>query len=284
MAHSRLYFRALRLARKRLGNPRAYNLCRRAYLVGLRVLRRVDEDDLRAFGRVPDRHGLVLDIGANGGQSAIALSFLMPDHRIHAFEPNPALVGEMRFLRRLLGGRFTYQIAALGDRPGTLSLHVPVMGKLPITTRASLLASEADAHAQTLRERYDMPVTIARHDVPVLAGDGCELQPDAIKIDVEGAELQVLMGLAETIARTRPTIMLERGTSMVACQGFLAPLGYRFAQRGREGELHERLDLPARNYFAVPRERWQEFVSGSGEADGGSPETSRLTHPTRHPA
>ena len=42
---------------------------------------------------------------------------------------------------------------------------------------------------------------------------------DLIKIDVEGAELQVLKGAAKTLARTKPTVIFEHGLGASDCYG-----------------------------------------------------------------
>jgi hypothetical protein len=45
---------------------------------------------------------------------------------------------------------------------------------------------------------------------PVFPLDDLELDPAFVKIDVEGSELQVLRGLAATLERSRPILMVER--------------------------------------------------------------------------
>ena len=54
--------------------------------------------------------------------------------------------------------------------------------------------------------------------------------PNVMKIDVEGAEVMVLQGAAETIKESRPTLFIEchsRDLTRDVCI-FLKPLGYRF--------------------------------------------------------
>ena len=57
------------------------------------------------------------------------------------------------------------------------------------------------------------------------------LAPAAVKIDVEGAELAVLAGARETLARHRPVVFLStHGPDVHAASlGFLRGLGYRVA-------------------------------------------------------
>jgi hypothetical protein len=52
---------------------------------------------------------------------------------------------------------------------------------------------------------------VAGGDLRVIAGDEALAQAkvDFIKIDVEGMEMQVLGGLAQTLARCRPVIFIE---------------------------------------------------------------------------
>ena len=56
------------------------------------------------------------------------------------------------------------------------------------------------------------------------------LQPDVLKIDVEGAELSVLKGALDTLRKSRPIILIEIHSEelLAACIAFLGPLGYEF--------------------------------------------------------
>jgi len=66
--------------------------------------------------------------------------------------------------------------------------------------------------------------------------------PDLIKIDCEGAEMQVLQGAAETLRKHRPVVHLEvhplLGVSETAVQEFLHSAGYAVEARRKGDEMH----------------------------------------------
>jgi len=75
---------------------------------------------------------------------------------------------------------------------------------------------------------------------------------DLVKIDVEGAEMSVLRGMAGTLTRFRPRLIIEIhpknlesfGTKPADVIGFVEGLGYRIAEIKRETTLSD--------YFFVP--------------------------------
>lgn len=239
--------------RRFISNPRIYGLARQAMLVGQYMLRRPDEPDLLAFACRRDRQGLAVDIGANGGQSAVALAFILPAHEIMSFEPNPALWPELDFVRRLLGPRFSYRKLGLGDRRASMALYVPQVGDLPITTRASLSREEAEAHCARLERETARKATIADLSVDIVPFDELGVAPDVVKIDVEGFELQVLRGMRATLAASRPILMLEANANDPECRAFLSALGYRFAYFDRKQRIFvDERPEGAGNWFALP--------------------------------
>ena len=67
---------------------------------------------------------------------------------------------------------------------------------------------------------------LATIDIQLRAFDSLELAPDIIKIDVEGAEPNVLRGMRTTLEKQRPLLLLERSTSFDTCQTILGEAGY----------------------------------------------------------
>jgi hypothetical protein len=70
----------------------------------------------------------------------------------------------------------------------------------------------------------------AAYPVPVVPLDALNLDPDVIKIDVQGTETEVVMGAIETLRRAQPAVIVERPSdafvSIVDRLG-LAPFGLR---------------------------------------------------------
>jgi FkbM family methyltransferase len=140
------------------------------------------------------------------------------------------------------------------------------------TQRGSALLHVADAgHAgqNTLEARFVYPEVKEAYseEVPVLAIDDAVREHHlekvhAIKIDVEGGEHNVVAGARETIARDRPTVILEMSGAAVepghparaGIEGLLGSLGYcLLAIDGETGTLRRTVDLtgPSENFLAA---------------------------------
>lgn len=242
--------------RRRMRQPRVYTLARRVMLLGQKLLRKPDEIDFVAFKALSNQKGLVVDIGANGGQSAVAFSFLLPQFEIMSFEPNPGLWPDLDFIGRILGRRFSYRKIGLGPSTDKMTLFIPQLDKLPVTTRASLDRDAAAAHCERLTKETGRRPEICETTVDIVPFDSLDLQPDIVKIDVEGYERQVLEGMTETLRRARPILLLEANEHDDACKALLAPLGYRFFFFDPVTKKLA-VDPPrrTRNWFAAPAHR-----------------------------
>ena len=125
--------------------PTAFYRARRIAVL-LRYYGRIIYDhDLLFVGRLAP-HPLLIDVGANAGQSALCMAMLRPDARIVSFEANADNIRDLTFVRRLLGDRYTYHHAGLSDRSGSAILHVPVVGRTPIPGEVIL--------SRPIRQRY----------------------------------------------------------------------------------------------------------------------------------
>jgi len=157
-----------------------------------------------------------IDVGAHEGSVLRELVRLAPAGRHIGFEPLPAM-------RTKLEAEFeplpNVQIrgTALSDGHGQATFH-------HVTT----------APGYSGLKRREMPAGEQVETITVATERLDDVLPEAfvpgfIKIDVEGAEMLVLRGGAETIARHRPTIVFEHGA------GGFEHYGYQ------PGDLHDLL-------------------------------------------
>ncbi|TYL39561.1 FkbM family methyltransferase [Natronococcus pandeyae] len=142
----------------------------------------------------------VFDIGANVGIYALALAADRPGRRIVAFEPGPAVVDRLRTNVRLNGleDRIDVHGCGIGDESAERPFYVSTYPELSAFDRAG--ASRWEASVAAVR-----PVPVRRLDD--LAADLPE--PDAIKVDVEGAAPAVIRGARETLERHEPVLFVE---------------------------------------------------------------------------
>jgi FkbM family methyltransferase len=155
---------------------------------------RSGEPELAVLAELVPSGGTAVDIGANQGVYAYALSGIAD--RVVAFEPNPDYAA---FARWMLRGRAEVHELALSDQPSRGILHVPLSDEGMVLHLAGSLKR---THAQ-FRHNKTYEVEIRTLDDFGLAN------VRFIKADVEGSEREVLEGARATLARDRPVILLE---------------------------------------------------------------------------
>jgi FkbM family methyltransferase len=159
---------------------------------------RGDRDDehlrlLLAFTLSPGAH--CIDVGAHQGNLLRHMMELAPAGRHLAYEPLPKLAAELatRFPQAEIRN------AALGDTAGeTTFVHVT---NRPAYSGFRRRALPADATTEEIR------VVVERLDDSLPDG----FHPEFVKVDVEGAELQVFRGARETLKRHKPMVWFEHG-------------------------------------------------------------------------
>ena len=173
----------------------------------------------------------IVDIGANiGYQTMLLASLVERSGLVVAVEPNPENIKLLEASRRVNGFDQVLVIqAAAGRRTGVLALNV------------------SHSNGMTAALPSDLDAIFAARPVACFALDDILPQDrplDFVKIDVEGAELNALIGLSKTIARDRPVIVSEFNPGMLPgisyCSGpeylcFLIAQGYRIGVIGQDG-------------------------------------------------
>jgi FkbM family methyltransferase len=151
------------------------------------------EPELRILQEIVPAGRTAIDVGANRGYYSYALSKIAS--RVEAFEPHPELA---RFARRKLGRNVRLHEVALSNQAGSAVFYIPQERK------------GIDAHYNaSLKKIYQFPhfvelrVQVSTLDAFAFADVGF------IKVDVEGADMEVIEGARQTIARDRPNMLIE---------------------------------------------------------------------------
>jgi FkbM family methyltransferase len=165
--------------------------------------------------------GVAMDIGANIGIYTISMAKEMgAKGEIWSFEPLPPNVKQVEdnLLLNNLNNARIYPIA-LGNENGTIALKL----------------SDDDMFASTVEVfSYESGKTL---DVAIKKLDTVWQEKNkpavsVIKIDVEGAEMDVLAGAVEVLKANKPVLLLEAATSdhFNQLSQWLSPFGYKAIQ------------------------------------------------------
>jgi len=224
------------------------------------------EDDFHLLSRL-GAVGLAIDIGGNWGQSIEALRWTCSPQRIVCVEPNPYLSGILssRYKAR---PEITILENAISDAPGEHDLFVPHYRGFVYDGLASLDKTSALEWLNEDRVAgFDHgKLSIEQHKVKIITLDSLNLQPDVVKIDVQGYELQVVKGGAETFTRWQPITIIETpNSSVVSLLADYGLLPFRYhADRLRRGDTSglNTVFLGSRD-----QERFKAFIEAGDQDD-----------------
>jgi len=168
---------------------------------------------------------VVVDIGANHGYFTLLAASLVGDAgHVVAFEPNPHVFDQLQthVVLNDLASRVSLQSCALGDRVGVAPLYVSQVpsnsGLSSLTPNPELLGTGGLSRAGTVMVRLD---TFDRF----LASSGLTTV-DLVKIDVEGAEAEVVAGMADALGRRAVRSLIMETTWESDAHRALCAAGY----------------------------------------------------------
>lgn len=172
---------------------------------------------------------LFMDVGANCGQSIISIKSVVPDAQIRSFEPTTFSFAIASRVARVFPDAQAFNFG-LSDRTMRLPIFTPVIDGLLVTPLTALDPSAFEPRGSMHKFLMEdiakgADVSLFAQEIDLMRGDDLNLAPHVVKIDVEGAELQVLAGLEETIGAHRPLIMTEKSDA-VGIARFLADFDY----------------------------------------------------------
>ncbi len=214
--------------------------------------------------------GTFVDVGVNVGQTLCKVKAIAPERAYVGFEPNSVCVHYVRQLTRLNELR-DVRIVPVGlsdkDEPTSLFLFQDTV---------------ADPAASMVSDFRPTDVTYDELIIPVFRFGTVEEKLrigrlGVVKVDVEGGEREVLLGMEHHINKDRPAVLIEilpihsdagRLTRQQDVEACFARMGYRFFRIGSgEGVLYcEPMtgpigmndDVELSNYIVLPKERSEE--------------------------
>lgn len=221
------------------------------------------------------KQGLFIDVGVNVGQTLIIFRTIAPDMQYVGFEPNPVCIS---YVSRLIEAN---------DFKNCVIVPVGLFNQDTIRKLYSFYESEVDSTASVITEfSRNQPVHHKQY-VPLFSFETIaptlDLKDDIaiIKIDVEGAELEVIEGLYQAISTYRPIVVVEilpvysnenqvRKRRQDRIEQILSNLDYKLSRVKKDSNhqyagLQEittigiHCDLDQCNYVALPEE-----LTGSG--------------------
>jgi FkbM family methyltransferase len=157
---------------------------------------RLEIEVARALIRPGD---LAVDAGANKGAYLYWLrQFVERTGSVLAYEPQPQLANYLQRACTAFGWSNVHvQSVALSNRAGKSTLHVPGSGISPgASLESSVLENVTGSRLECLVDTLD-------HQLVDRPG------PTFLKVDVEGHELALFEGAAETLRRHKPALLFE---------------------------------------------------------------------------
>lgn len=222
------------------------------------------EPELLGLADLVSPGSVCIDVGAAAGLYTVALSRLAGrTGQVHSVEP---LSFSHPVWTRLLGARearnVRHHAVALAAEPGSAAMSVPV-GRYGLVTGRSFVTQRSNGLGSNAEFAGQVTVAVSVDTLDSLCASARLTRLDFIKIDVEGAELQVLEGGQHAIESLRPDMLIEieaRHTQRYGYQpddvtGWLTERGYTMYswQRGWREAGGVRADT--RNYLFRPADR-----------------------------
>jgi FkbM family methyltransferase len=184
---------------------------------------------------------VLYDIGANVGYHAFIANLFITDGRVYSFEPMPvniSLFNEHLTLnkKRMLDHNISLLTFAISDKEKEVQFsnnEVATDGNTYITS------------SQVYKQAGKM-LRVQCFSIDNLLEKAYE-PPTILKIDVEGAELDVLKGAVNTLATYKPNILLATHNCHLPgikeeCVSFLKNLGYVLEHTGNHNKQMQGLD------------------------------------------
>jgi FkbM family methyltransferase len=217
-----------------------------------------EPETMRIFYKLAQKSKLFLDIGANTGLFTLVTLAANPQAKVMSFEPVPHVYKRLLSHIEMNGwlDRCDVKNLAVSNTVGETKLHIP-FEDVPLS---------ASLNPQGFRgyEGYLIDIDVTTIDTICSQNEPIDL----IKIDAEGFDDKVLLGMYRILSNSAPTIIVECNYDgpFLAVETILSQFGYRFFHLRPEGPILMNKIVPDekklyRNFLCTVHEDWEELKS-----------------------
>ena len=248
------------------------------WIPDLLARKELSEPEFSIFRYFSSESGTILDIGGNWGYAAASIWAAGAAAPILSFEPNPWHMPCLRRIKELRPGRYDFVNVGLGSRFSDERFVIPVVEGIGLSALASASIESGTDYAvpdgilHHMMDRYPdleaprlhftevtwrtdrLDDVLKNHRFDIDLSVVC-----AMKIDVEGFEAEVLTGAEQTLRKHKPMIMIEGANRIPEVVGFLASLGYRFAEFVADGVVLSDQQSSQVNGFFLNEEKFVDY-------------------------
>lgn len=209
-----------------------------------------EKDFFHFLELIPD-DGIVLDLGANIGVTSYHLAKKLPKSSIFSFEPLTLNMDTLKRIKKRFNLKNVNEFqVAVGDKPGSLEMVMPVINNVPMHGLSHVIHEDNTEFNNGLK--YQVPVVCLDEFKP-LQETGKRIT--ALKIDVENFEYFALKGAEHLITKNQPVIYCElwENENRKKCFDFLNNLNYSaFILHENELVAVEKATVKKHNFFFLP--------------------------------
>lgn len=221
------------------------------------------ERDYSVLKHIPNDNYVILDIGANLGQSA--MSFLSETNMdVISFEPHPNYIEPLNVTKELFdhGERMQIVNKGVGNYSGELVFYIPRFEE-DITQEASFSKEHVIKRIKCcFPDREPKDTDIEEMKVPIVKIDDVITKSKKpvffVKVDAETFEYEVIQGMKNVIKKDAPLLLLERNSKEKQDEiyQFVNEL-HKYKIMYWDWQMDKFTDVDIRgsiNYFLVPQE------------------------------